>query len=117
MKIHIKRIYEAASPADGYRILVDRLWPRGLKKEDARIDLWAKDIAPTTELRKWFNHEADKWTAFKAKYHTELNHSPQLPEFLTELKKHKAVTFLIATRNEQYNHALVLKNFVEEKIK
>jgi len=117
MQIHIKRVYEEAAPTDGYRVLVDRLWPRGVKKEDAKLDLWAKDIAPTTQLRQWFHHEAPKWSDFKAKYHTELSQSPHFSQFLSELKKHQTITFLIAANNEQHNHALALKDFVEEKMK
>src|ERR1700761_4923860 len=117
MDIRVKRIYEVASPGDGFRILVDRLWPRGIKKEKAGIDLWAKNISPSTDLRQWFNHEADKWKDFKTKYHAELNQSPYVNEFLAELKKHKTITFLFSSREEEHNHAQVLRGFVMDRIK
>ncbi|HWZ04650.1 MAG TPA: DUF488 domain-containing protein [Mucilaginibacter sp.] len=114
MTIKVKRIYEPYSADDGYRILVDRLWPRGMKKEDARIDKWLKEIAPSTALRKWFNHEPDKWEQFRQKYHDELNASVALDELLADLKEHKTVTFLFSSKEEKINHAVVLKQFVAD---
>ena len=114
MAIRVKRIYEPYSADDGYRILVDRLWPRGMKKEDARIDKWLKEVAPSTTLRKWFNHEVEKWDEFRRRYHTELNRSPAFAELLTLLKEHKTATFLFSSREETHNHAIVLKQFVAD---
>jgi uncharacterized protein YeaO (DUF488 family) len=113
MIVNIKRIYEPFSKADGYRILVDRLWPRGIKKEDAHIDKWMKEIAPSTELRQWFHHGADNWDQFVMKYHAELNKSGAVEELLADISEHKTVTLLYAVRDEHQNHALVLKEFIK----
>jgi uncharacterized protein YeaO (DUF488 family) len=114
MIIHIKRIYEPSSKADGYRILVDRLWPRGMKKEDAHIDKWLKEVAPSTDLRKWFHHEPDKWPQFIAAYHKELKTSVALEELLHDIDEHQTVTFLFAAKDEAHNHALVLQQFIKD---
>ena len=114
MTIRIKRVYEPYSVEDGYRILVDRLWPRGMKQEDARIDKWLKEIAPSTALRKWFNHEPEKWEQFRQKYHTELNQSAAFDELLSYLRENKIVTLLYAAREEKYNHAIVLQQFIND---
>lgn len=116
MTINIKRIYEPYSTGDGYRILVDRLWPRGMKKEDARIDKWLKEIAPSTGLRKWFNHEPEKWDQFRQKYHAELDKSTALDELLTDLRTHQVVTFLFSSKEEKHNHAIVLKQFAADHL-
>ncbi len=113
--IKIKRAYEPSEKADGFRILVDRLWPRGIKKEDAHFDIWLKEIAPSTELRKWFNHETEKWEEFNKKYSTELKGSPALEELLELLKKHKTITLVYGAKDEQHNQAVVLKEFLENK--
>jgi len=112
MVINVKRIYEPYSERDGYRILVDRLWPRGMKKEDAHIDKWLKEIAPSTELRKWYDHDPVKWDQFQRKYYAELNASAALDELFADLHQHKIVTFLFSSREEKINHAIVLKQFV-----
>jgi uncharacterized protein YeaO (DUF488 family) len=112
--VKIKRIYEPLSPADGHRILVDRLWPRGIKKEDANIDKWLKEIAPSTALRKWFNHEPEKWLQFKKKYHAELKNSPALEELLTYVHEYKTVTLLYASKEKEYNHAVVLQQLISD---
>jgi uncharacterized protein YeaO (DUF488 family) len=112
MAVKIKRIYEPYSPDDGYRILIDRLWPRGIKKEDAHIDIWLKEIAPSTALRKWFNHEPEKWEAFRKKYHEELNASTTFKELVSYLRKHKVITLLYAAKEEKLNHAIVLQQFI-----
>lgn len=88
-KIKIKRAYEPNESADGYRVLVDGLWPRGIKKQNLKIDIWLKELAPSVGLRKWFNHDAEKWKQFKAKYNTELKQSPFIEEFLAIIKKYK----------------------------
>ena len=110
--IKIKRIYKLPSASDGYRILIDRLWPRGMKKEAANINVWMKEIAPSTELRKWFNHEPGKWESFLAKYKTELDHSSSLEELRSLTKKHKIITLLYSAKDEQHNHAIALKSFL-----
>jgi uncharacterized protein YeaO (DUF488 family) len=113
--INIKRAYDATAQSDGFRILVDRLWPRGIKKEDAHFDVWLKDIAPSNELRKWFNHETEKWKEFRKRYRTELKESGALQELLVFIKKHKIITFVYGAKDEQHNQAVVLKDFVQEK--
>jgi uncharacterized protein YeaO (DUF488 family) len=108
-KIQVKRIYDPPRKSDGYRVLVDRIWPRGLSKDAARIDLWMKDIAPTTELRKWFNHDPARWTTFQEKYRAELS---QLGERLDELRdraKKEPVTLLYGAKDTEHNQAVVLR--------
>lgn len=117
MKIQIKRIYEPGSESDGMRILVDRLWPRGIKKEAAHMDEWMKDIAPTVPLRKWFNHDTSKWQEFQLKYTHELQHNPTIEHLLELLSKHKTLTLLYAAHDEAHNHALILQHFIEQKLK
>jgi uncharacterized protein YeaO (DUF488 family) len=113
MKIALKRIYEKPAPSDGVRILVDRLWPRGVSKEKAKLDLWLKDIAPTTELRKWFGHDPKKWVSFQKKYKTELkkNKGP-VSELKKIVKDSKTITILYAAKDEEHNEALVIKDFI-----
>ncbi|WP_449619781.1 DUF488 domain-containing protein [Robertmurraya sp. Marseille-Q9965] len=114
--IKIKRIYEPLSEIDGYRVLVDRLWPRGISKEKAQIDEWAKDIAPSTDLRKEFNHMPDLMEEFKAQYNTELRNNRQAEEFVSRVREHLAeqnVTLIYAAKNESVNHAIVLKEWLE----
>ncbi|SHH77606.1 Uncharacterized conserved protein YeaO, DUF488 family [Chryseolinea serpens] len=113
MSIAIKRVYEPFSKADGYRILVDRLWPRGIKKEAAHVDLWLKEVAPSTALRKWFNHEPEKWKSFLTKYNAELKGSAALEELQALRKQHKTVTLLYGAKDEQHNQAVALKQFSE----
>ncbi|WP_119078715.1 DUF488 domain-containing protein [Chitinophaga alhagiae] len=114
--IHIKRIYEAYAPADGYRILVDRLWPRGIKKENAHIDLWAKEVAPSDELRKWFHHEVPNWKEFEKRYKAELKESDALATLLPDIKKHKTVTLLYGAKDEEHNQAVVLKELLAARL-
>jgi len=107
--IKLKRIYEEPEKSDGFRILVDRLWPRGVSKERAQIDEWLKDIAPSTELRKWFNHDPKKWVAFKKKYKTELKEGREYLEKIKTLeKKHKTLTILYGAKDEEHNEAVVI---------
>src|SRR5438477_13103820 len=107
--IRLKRIYERATSDDGWRVLVDRLWPRGLAKSKAKVDLWMKDIAPSDELRKWFGHDPEKWPEFQKRYRLEL---AQQKGLLAELKrmatKHSTVTVLFAAKDEERKHAVVL---------
>ena len=114
MSLRIKRAYEPFSKTDGYRVLVDRLWPRGIKKEDAHIDHWLKDVAPSTALRKWFNHEPEKWKSFLTKYKAELKGSAALDELHAIWKEHKTVTLLYGAKDEEHNQALALKQFMEK---
>ena len=116
MSISLKRAYETPSPSDGCRILVERLWPRGLAKQDAKIDLWPKDAAPSTELRRWFNHEPDKWAEFKRRYVKELGARRKSLEPILERVRAGRVTFVFASRESQFNNAVALKEYVERKI-
>lgn len=109
--INIKRIYEKPEKADGYRVLVDRLWPRGVKKEKADVDFWAKEVAPSTELRKWFNHIPAKWNEFKKKYKEELKGNTAVEQIKEIISKHSTITFLYAAKDEEHNQAIVLKEF------
>lgn len=113
MNIRIKRVYQQADGNDGVRILVDRLWPRGLTKEKARIDLWLKEIAPSTELRKWFNHDPEKWKRFRGRYETEIRHKDDLIKVLKQKASEGTVTLVYAARDEKHNEALVLKQFLK----
>jgi uncharacterized protein YeaO (DUF488 family) len=115
MKIHIKRIYEESGSGDGARILVDRLWPRGISKEAAEIVSWARDIAPSNELRRWYNHEHSSWTGFKKRYFAELDANP---EGVALLQKNldKKVTFLFSSRERKLNNAAALKEYVEARL-
>lgn len=108
--IKIKRVYEKPQVDDGIRILVDRLWPRGLTKEKARIDLWLKDIAPSTQLRKWFSHDPAKWTGFRKRYLEELERNKEGSLLLREQLKKGNVTLVYAAKDEEHNEALVLKD-------
>lgn len=112
MKPKIKRVYETPDKkVDGRRILVDRLWPRGLTKEKASVDLWLKDIAPSTELRKWFDHDPAKWKEFKVRYKRELKANNEQVSLLKEQMKKGRVTLVYGARDEEHNEALVLKEF------
>ena len=107
--IKIKRVYEKSEAKDGWRVLVDRLWPRGMKKEAARVDLWMKDIAPSDALRKSFHHEAMKWPDFEIKYKAELKMKKDLLEELKKMEKeHGTLTLLFGARDEKHNQAAVL---------
>ena len=112
MKIKLKRVYEEPAKDDGMRILVDRLWPRGLTKEKADIDLWLKDIAPTTELRKWFGHDPDKWKEFKRRYRQELKKNKESVSILKEHLKRGAVTLVYGAKDEEHNEAHVLEELL-----
>jgi len=112
-QLNIKRVYEEASSKDGFRVLVDRLWPRGLKKEDAAIDEWAKDLAPTSELRKWFGHDPERWTDFQKKYKTELKKNEAVASFIADHKGKKHITLLYGAKDAEHNQAIVLKEFLE----
>jgi uncharacterized protein YeaO (DUF488 family) len=113
MKIQIKRIYENHSPQDGFRILVDRLWPRGIKKEKAKIDLWFKEIAPSDKLRRWFKHEISKWKEFKKRYQEEIKQNKEnLKKLISIIKDKKIVTLVFSAKDEKHNNAVVLKEIL-----
>ena len=114
MNIKIKRVYEQPDKDDGVRILVDRLWPRGLTKDKASLDLWLKEIAPSTELRKWFGHDPDKWKSFRGRYETEIRHKDDLVKVLKQKIKEGTITLIYGARDEKHNEALVLKQFLEK---
>lgn len=111
--IRVKRVYDAYEEEDGIRILVDRLWPRGLRKEEARIDYWMKDIAPSSELRKWFSHDKNKWEEFKRKYFEELRNKGEKISFIKELSKTSNVTLLYSSKERIYNNAMALKEYLD----
>lgn len=107
--VRIKRAYEAPEPGDGTRVLVDRLWPRGVKKADAGISRWMKDIAPSVELRKWFGHQPRRWEEFRRRYRAELTGKSDLVAALRELAHHGPLTLVYAARDEAHNQAVVLR--------
>ncbi len=111
--IRLKRVYDPVSPDDGKRILVDRLWPRGMKKEAARIDEWLKDVAPSDALRKWFAHDTGKWAEFRDRYQKELKGKGQPLAHLREESRKGNVTLLFAAKDPEHNNAVVLKNILE----
>lgn len=110
----IKRAYAPAEESDGYRILVDRLWPRGISKEKAQIDLWLKSVAPSNELRKWFGHDPGKFPEFEQRYRAELAGSGALDELRAVLREHPDATLLFAAHDEEHNNAVVLKELLAE---
>ena len=107
--IQLKRVYEKPSRKDGLRVLVDRLWPRGLTKERAAVDLWLKDVAPSTKLRQWFGHDPDKWNDFQARYRKELKEKEDSLKVLKQKSKDGTVSLLYGARDEEHNEAIVLK--------
>ncbi len=115
--IKVKRIYEAATPDDGLRVLVDRVWPRGVSKVKANVDLWLKSVAPSTVLRKWFNHDPQKWGEFKKRYFAELDgRSPELEQLRKRTGK-QAVTLVYSARDLEHNQAVALKDYIERALK
>lgn len=112
--LRVKRIYEDASPEDGYRILTERLWPRGVSKERAALNKWMKAIAPSHDLRKWFNHDPEKWNEFKERYRKELFGSEAVEEMLEIIKNNEAVTLVYASKDEDHNSTVLLKQFLED---
>lgn len=113
--IRVKRVYDAPAEDDGYRILVDKLWPRGISWERSRVDLWLKDIAPSDELRRWFNHEPEKWAEFKKRYFTEIKERTEALGSLLEKLKTERVTLLYGARDQQLNNATALKEYLENE--
>ncbi|MEM4311656.1 MAG: DUF488 domain-containing protein [Nitrososphaerales archaeon] len=118
MNIKIKRVYDEPMEEDGIRILVDRIWPRGVSKSSARIDLWLKDIAPSHELRRWFNHDPNKWIEFRQRYFNELDSKRELVELIIAKCKGsgKNLTLLYGARDKEHNNAVVLKEYIDRLI-
>lgn len=117
MNLKTKRIYEKASNSDGVRVLIDRIWPRGVSKESASIDYWAKNLAPSSELRKWYRHQNEKWNAFRSKYHAELDANP---DELAELEKHlggEVVTIVYSSKERVHNNAEAFKEYLERYLR
>ena len=112
MDLKIKRVYEKPSKEDGFRILVDRLWPRGLTKEKAAVDLWLKEIAPGTALRKWFGHDPDKWNEFRKRYLLELDQNKEQVNILNEHLKNGTVTLVYGAKDQEHNEAVVLRDLL-----
>lgn len=116
IQIKVKRVYEDPARSDGSRVLVDRIWPRGLAKEDAQLDAWLKDIAPSAALRKWFGHEPTKWSTFKRKYFQELDERGDVLERLGEVASKKNLTLLFAAKDCEHNNAVALKEYVDREL-
>jgi uncharacterized protein YeaO (DUF488 family) len=114
MTIKLKRVYEEPETSDGIRILVERLWPRGLSKEKAKVDIWLKDGAPSTELRKWFSHDPEKWEEFKKRYYNELLQKERLLKDALEDILKENIAFVYASKEEEFNNAVALKEYVEK---
>jgi uncharacterized protein YeaO (DUF488 family) len=116
--IKVKRVYDKQITPSDFSILVDRLWPRGLRKQESNISLWVKDIAPSNSLRKWFNHDPNKWEKFRKEYYKELDSRGQvIVNILTKIKEMKSVTLLYAAKDEKYNNAVVLRDYLLKKLK
>ena len=114
--IRLKRVYEAARPADGERFLVERLWPRGIKKEALRLDGWLPEVAPTPALRKWFHHDPARWAEFQERYRAELDARPEAWAILLEAARKDTVTLLFSSRDAEHNNAVALKLYLEAKL-
>lgn len=110
--VSIKRVYVPPEKSDGFRVLIDRLWPRGLSKEKAKVDLWLKEIAPSTALRKWFNHEPEKWKQFEKKYRDEIKKNPEALQVLKSKMKEGKLTLVYGAKEERFNDAVVLQNLL-----
>ena len=113
--IRLKRAYDAPTPTDGARVLVDRVWPRGISKERIRIDAWLRDLGPSTSLRKWFGHDPDKWAAFRARYRRELAKKSDLLNELAGYAKARTLTLVYGARDPTHNQAVVIKELLDER--
>jgi len=116
MSIRTKRVYDDPEPADGIRVLVDRLWPRGVSKEEAQLDEWIREIAPSNELRKWFDHDSDRWTLFRTAYRAELDARSEPVNRLLELAESGTLTLLYAAADREHNNAVVLREYLLERL-
>ena len=114
-RVQLKRAYDPPSPRDGTRILVDRLWPRGISKAKARVDLWLKDVAPSTALRQWFGHDPARWSEFRRRYRAELRRQPDALAQLRALARRGRVTLVFGARDERRNQAVVLKDLLADR--
>lgn len=114
MDIRTKRAYDKPAGRDGCRILVDRIWPRGVSKETARIDKWLKEVAPSTNLRKWFGHDPEKWTEFKKRYYVELKDNQAVDDIL-QTARERPVTLVYAAKDQEHNNAVALKEYLEKR--
>jgi len=114
MTLQLKRVYESAEDGDGKRILVDRLWPRGLSKDEARVDLWLKAVAPSPDLRRWFGHDPEKWAEFRRRYRHELEENVAAVDELKKAISRSKATLLYGAKDQEHNHAIVLKDFIEK---
>jgi uncharacterized protein YeaO (DUF488 family) len=112
LKIYLKRAYELPSPDDGFRVLVDRVWPRGISKDSLKLDLWLRGIAPSTELRKWFNHDLNRWGAFQGRYLVELKSHQDEIKTLQQLLQQGPVTLVYGTKDKTHNQAVVLRDYL-----
>jgi uncharacterized protein YeaO (DUF488 family) len=113
--IQLRRAYEPAGPADGFRVLIDRIWPRGLKKEQAAIDLWLKEVAPSSELRKWFGHDPAKWDEFRKRYAKELDRNPDAVRLLEGKIRRGTLTLVFAAKDAEHSNAAALKEYLEAR--
>jgi uncharacterized protein YeaO (DUF488 family) len=111
--IKLKRAYDPPDKEDGFRVLVDRIWPRGVKKEDLALDLWLKEIAPSSSLRKWFGHDPKRWPAFCQRYEVELKEKGDIISFLKEKSDHGSLTLVFSARDAEHNNAVALKKYLE----
>jgi uncharacterized protein YeaO (DUF488 family) len=112
VRIRVKRVYNEPSGDDGFRVLVDRLWPRGMKKGDVRVDLWLPDVAPSTALRKWFSHDPSKWEEFKRRYFVELDGKKEVIKRLVEIARKGTLTLLFSARDVEHNQAVALREYL-----
>lgn len=115
MKLRVKRIYEAPDPTDGYRVLVDRIWPRGVSRERAALDAWMREIAPSTSLRRWFGHDASRWREFKRRYAAELEERQDLVAEVAAIARDRRVTLLFSARDTEHNQAVALAEYLKAK--
>jgi uncharacterized protein YeaO (DUF488 family) len=116
MSLTIKRIYEPAAPKDGFRILIDRIWPRGLSKASASVDLWLKTLAPSTELRQWFGHDPEKWGQFRQRYFAELDGQTEAVDQVLKMAKRRRVTLLYGAKDTLHNNAVALMEYLDRGV-
>ena len=115
-QVDIKRVYEQAADEDGVRILVDRLWPRGVSKERAALSGWLKDVAPSPDLRRWWHHDPDRFEDFARRYRTELDDNPALGDLLSIVREHDRTTLVYAAKDPAVNHALILRDYIRQAL-